>query len=297
MGGTVLPSIIAIGIALVDIYPQQMKMYPGGNEYNISCFAKELGAQSSFMGVFAPDKAGLLLENILVKRGINVSHCRHAHGFSNYALVELRNGNRVFTDWSRNGVTDMNPISFTPEDLDFIRGHDVACVSYASRLNYKDFHQLYEAGIDLCYDFSDSFSLEVIEQICPLIRFGFFSCDHLDQTQIILLMERAVNLGCKVAVATRGKLGSMAWDGNELFSQPAIKVPVVDTMGAGDSFIAAFLNKWYSVDNSFISLPIAMRAAAEFASEIIQRKGALGVGFNIDGLHLEDIINIKEEKK
>ena len=40
-----MSSIVAIGIGLVDIYPQRGKMYPGGNEYNVSCYARELGAR------------------------------------------------------------------------------------------------------------------------------------------------------------------------------------------------------------------------------------------------------------
>lgn len=295
-----MPSIVAIGIGLVDVYPQKKQQYPGGNEYNISCYAAELGARSSFMGVFAPDATGRLLEDLLVERGIDVSHSRHADGYSSIALVELRDGNRVFTDWTRAAVTDRNPIQFNEDDFAYIRAHDVACLSYASRLRYEDFKQLYDAGIGFCYDFSDSFTDETIGQMCPITRFGFFSCDHLAEPQCVQLMERAVGLGCQVAIATRGKLGSMAFDGKTHFSQPAIDAPVVDTMGAGDSFITAFLNHWFleKERGRAPNLAAAMGSAARFATLVIQREGAIGVGYDVDGPRLADIINtVKEERR
>jgi len=44
-----------------------------------------------------------------------------------------------------------------------------------------------------------------------------------------------------VLVVKRGKDGASVHAGNETFTAPAIKVPVVDTIGAGDSFDAGFL--------------------------------------------------------
>lgn len=290
-----MASIIAIGLALVDIYPEQGKMYPGGNEYNISCYAQELGAHSSFMGVFAPDRAGRLIEAELTRRGVDTSHSRHAEGYCNYALVELRANERVFTDWSHTGVTDTHPIRFTQEDFAYIRRHDVACAGYASRLREEDIRQLHHAGIPLAYDFSDTFSPDTLRRICPWVGFGFFSCGHLDENQCISLIKDAVRLGCGIAIATRGKLGSMAWDGDTLCTQPALDVPVVDTMGAGDAFIASFLFQWCSTKAS--RLPSAMRAAAAFSATIIQREGALGVGFDIRGLSLDEILAIKKGSK
>ena len=63
--------IIGIGIATMDIYCHQGRMYPGGNEYNIAYNAKYLGADAGFMGIFADDKVGSILEQTLVRAGID----------------------------------------------------------------------------------------------------------------------------------------------------------------------------------------------------------------------------------
>lgn len=52
------PRIIGIGIATMDIYCHQKRMYPGGNEFNIAYDAKLEGADAGFMGIFADDTVG-----------------------------------------------------------------------------------------------------------------------------------------------------------------------------------------------------------------------------------------------
>ncbi|HET7104663.1 MAG TPA: carbohydrate kinase family protein, partial [Terracidiphilus sp.] len=47
--------------------------------------------------------------------------------------------------------------------------------------------------------------------------------------------------GCKVAAATLGREGVLAWDGSGFHLRPAYRVPVVDTTGAGDIFHAGFI--------------------------------------------------------
>jgi sugar/nucleoside kinase (ribokinase family) len=46
---------------------------------------------------------------------------------------------------------------------------------------------------------------------------------------------------CRLAAATLGESGVLAWDGNQLLHTPAYCVPVVDTTGAGDIFHAGFI--------------------------------------------------------
>src|ERR1700734_182966 len=47
--------------------------------------------------------------------------------------------------------------------------------------------------------------------------------------------------GCRLAAATLGENGVLAWDGKQLLNIAAYRVPVVDTTGAGDIFHAGFI--------------------------------------------------------
>ena len=118
-------SIIGIGIATMDIYCYKNKMYPGGNEYNIAYNAKKQGAKAAFMGVFANDKGGEILETTLQKEQIDTSYSHHEEGSSGYALVDLKDGDRVFIDWNKKGVTDLYPFEFTKEEIEYIKEFDI----------------------------------------------------------------------------------------------------------------------------------------------------------------------------
>jgi sulfofructose kinase len=57
--------------------------------------------------------------------------------------------------------------------------------------------------------------------------------------QALRKMQRRYN--CRLAAATLGQEGVLAWDGKQLLHTPAYRVPVVDTTGAGDIFHAGFI--------------------------------------------------------
>jgi sulfofructose kinase len=60
-----------------------------------------------------------------------------------------------------------------------------------------------------------------------------------DLEQALRKMQRRYN--CRLAAATLGEQGVLAFDGKRLLHTPAFSVPVVDTTGAGDIFHAGFI--------------------------------------------------------
>jgi sulfofructose kinase len=60
-----------------------------------------------------------------------------------------------------------------------------------------------------------------------------------DLEQALRKMQRRYS--CRLAAATLGQEGVLAWDGKRLLHTPAYCVPVVDTTGAGDIFHAGFI--------------------------------------------------------
>jgi sulfofructose kinase len=102
-----------------------------------------------------------------------------------------------------------------------------------------------------------------------------------DLEQALRKMHRRYN--CRLAAATLGQDGVLAWDGRRLLHTPAFRVPVLDTTGAGDIFHAGFiyaLLAGWSLDRQ---LEFACAAAALNCTAV----GARG------GIHsLDDIANL-----
>ncbi len=75
-----------------------------------------------------------------------------------------------------------------------------------------------------------------------------------------------------LVVMTMGEHGSIAYDGEKVYRGEAMPVEVVDTLGAGDSYIAAFLCSRLEGMNIQDSMKEGHRAA----TEICKRLGGWG---------------------
>ena len=87
-------------------------------------------------------------------------------------------------------------------------------------------------------------------------------------------------------MGTRGADKTVAYDGKEFYMQPVKKVKAIDTMGAGDSYISAFLMNYLQMkaDESMKSgnnIKQALEKAAEYAATIVVKEGALGIGYDV----------------
>ena len=163
-------------------------------------------------------------------------------------------------------------------------------------MTYGKFERLADAGVVMSYDFNDNFTEEDIERISPCVRIGFFSGSHLEEEEIKRLLKRCVERGCGLAVGTRGEKASIAYDGKDYYYHDIVRVKAKDTMGAGDSFISAFLTNYLSAeaDEPFAAedkITDLLRRAAEYAAGVVVKDGALGIGYDVDPDRLSEIIN------
>ena len=107
-----------------------------------------------------------------------------------------------------------------------------------------------------------------IRQLCAFLPGIRVACLYGGQP-----IDRQINQLKKhpqIVVATRGGKGSLAYDGESFYPGQIVPCSVVDTMGAGDSFIAGFLMAWLKKE----SIPACMRAGAENAAVTLGYPGA-----------------------
>lgn len=268
--------ILGIGVATMDIYVNKGRMYPGGNEYNVVCNAKLLGCRAGFLGVFGSDQYAPILENTLKNVGVDVSMCHHENGSSGYSHVELKDdGDRVFIDWNQEGVTDLYPIQFTESEMEYINGFQVVELSTYSTVSYEKIKLLYGSGVQICYDFSDDYN--DITKIAPYCTYAFFSCSNMTVDEIKEILKQAVDCGCKMSVSTRGVDSVIAYDGERFYEQVTFPVDrVKDALGAGDSYIGAFLVNYLKSSD----IQLSLMNAAKHASNVVMKEGSIGVGFD-----------------
>ena len=134
--------------------------------------------------------------------------------------------------------------------------------------------QLSTLGVPLSFDFSDDFQQEEIDQKIPYVDYAFFSCSHLSHEGTKQFLKRNHQKEGQILVATRGSDQAIAFDGENYYYQAPDYVKAVDTMGAGDSFITAFLLHFLKNNN----IAESMKEAAAFAAKSCLVEGSFGYG-------------------
>ena len=130
--------------------------------------------------------------------------------------------------------------------------------------------EIHSRGVPVAFDASEKPFDEIAVDVAPFVTFFFFSDDFSDDKEIRDTLRKIHASGPEIAIAMRGSKGSMAYDGKNCFSFGIIPTEVVDTLGAGDSYIAGFTTAWLNRN----SVPECMKAGAECASETIRYSGA-----------------------
>jgi len=96
------------------------------------------------------------------------------------------------------------------------------------------------SGKIVSFDFADKWENPLWQSLPPHLDYLFASA-HVESAWLRDRLQTVVECGAGVAIATLGENGSLAWDGKQFWRMPPEPVDVVDTMGAGDSYIAGFL--------------------------------------------------------
>lgn len=257
--------IACVGDNCMDVYSNLGKAYPGGNPVNVAVYLQRLGEQSSYIGVVGDDDYGLLMKKSLTEKGVDVSHLHTFPGNTAVTMVELIHGERVFGDYYEGVMTDFK---LCEEDVSFMLEHDLIHSGIWGKIE-GDLETLQSLGGVISFDFADKLDHEIVGIALPHVDYAFFSYTQDDQF-IRIYIQEAQEKGPKLVIATLGENGSLAYDGNTFIKGGIVPVDVVDSMGAGDSFIAGCLRGLLLGK----SLDECLLLGAENASETLKYTGA-----------------------
>lgn len=76
--------------------------------------------------------------------------------------------------------------------------------------------------------------------IFPHVDYVFFSADGIERNELEDWMKEIYACGPTLVTATLGEEGSLCYDGHQFYSYGIVPAKVVNTVGAGDSYIAGF---------------------------------------------------------
>lgn len=264
--------IIGIGDNVVDRYLYKNKMYPGGNAVNVPVLAARTGlARAAYIGNLGSDAAGRHVLAALQSEKMDLSHIRVIEGQNAYADVTLVDGDRKFIGGSA-GVS--KNICLTEQDMLFIATYDLIHTSIYSGTD-EILPQMRTSGCKIAYDYSDYLDLDALRATFPYVDFAIFSGGNRDEEELKMMMKEVCAAGPAQmqVLITMGSRGAILYRDGTFYRQGIFRIDeVVDTMGAGDSFIARYLAGIFNGEATQQS----MENASEFAAKNCLIEGTFG---------------------
>ncbi|UZT81942.1 fructoselysine 6-kinase [Caproicibacterium sp. BJN0003] len=232
---------IGIGDNVCDKYRHLSQMFPGGQALNFAVYCRMEKQQSAYLGAFGNDAVAAHVKHVLDLLGVDRSHCREYPEENGFAMVDLKNGDRVFITSNKGGALRNHPLVLSQEDLQYLNEFDVMHTSNNSYI-LEELPKLQKLNGILSYDFSGSWKdEEQTQKICPYLDAAFLSCSSLSKEEVQDLEVKMYGWGCGLITVTRGEKGAILYDGNRFYENVPHLVKAVDTLGAGDSFATGVL--------------------------------------------------------
>lgn len=161
----------------------------------------------------------------------------------------------------------MKDFALTEEDKEYIKTFDYLHTDLFGNI-LKDLPELRAAGVKVVMDFSIfSGNPEYnTDENFKNVDYAFLSYEKEDD-YIREHIKRIQSFGVKIVTATLGENGSLSYDGERYYHYGIVPVKVVNTVGAGDSYIAGFT---YGIMNGW-EIPKCQEFGAKISSEVITK--------------------------
>ena len=231
--------IAAVGDNCIDKFlPPIGEALVGGNAINVAVQLAKLGHDISYFGAVGPDVDGRRTRAALIENGVGVAHMQERPGKTAHTDIEvLPSGERVFL-FEDFGVC----AGYRPSDADLaaLKTMDHVHIGWLDDGGALR-RALAAAGVCVSQDISVNADPTNLGVDGLTIAFGSAGEDN---AAVEAMIDRFLAAGVRVAVVTRGSKGSVAATLEDRAEAGIRQVDVVDTTGAGDSFIAGFLSAY-----------------------------------------------------
>lgn len=251
---TASPNLIAVGDNCLDVYLTKGHMAVGGNALNVAAQWRRAGLSARYFGVVGPDAEGDVILEALARVDLDPADMERRAGSTAVTLILDHNGDRRFL------LEDLGVgLGWMPDAGHLAAMRAADWVHLGTNTEAALVRQLVQEAVPFSIDVStrhDALSLEGV----PLV-FASGPEDPAEPIEPVFAAFRA--RGARRTVVTCGSRGAFFDDGGAISSVTARKIAVVDTCGAGDSFIASFLAALIgSAEPGAQALALATEAAA-----------------------------------
>ncbi|KJH72054.1 carbohydrate kinase family protein [Aliterella atlantica] len=291
------PRVLCLGEILFDLLADQKGRslaqveswtpYPGGAPANVACALPKLGTSSGFIGCVGEDDAGNQLVEVLQTAAVDITGVQRCSAPTRQIYVErTETGDRIFA-----GFGDLNTSDFAdtqlqaaqiPEKLfttaDFLVLGTIALAYPHSRQGVHralELAEQYDVKVVLDANWRPVFWQQDFDSVKQIMQAAFKKIDFLklSKEEAELLFDTsdpgAITYRLDLVegvVITDGDRGCSYCLSENEGKLPAFSIPVVDTTGAGDSFVAGFVHQLCQLGISSLANPDTAKQVVNYAN-------------------------------
>jgi fructokinase len=249
---TATPEVIVIGEALMDVVasPDGTVEHPGGSPSNVAYGLGLLGIRTSLLTSIGDDDRGQAIEAHLQRAGVALLPGSRTPGRTATATATLAaDGSATYDFDIRWDLPPAAPVSLpkvlhTGSIATFL-APGAAAVRTLLEQAHRECLVTYDPNVRPALLGSQAEARTIFEELVPLTDVVKLSDEDARWLYPGLQLEdtaaRILELGAGLAVVTRGAEGSLLATPELQLAVPAVRSTVADTIGAGDSYMAALI--------------------------------------------------------
>ena len=263
------PSVVTFGetMALMSSdsfgplqHSRAMTLGIGGSESNVAIALRRLGTPVTWIGRVGEDSLGDMVLREISAEGVQVVGIRDSEAPTGLMVKERRTSRdtRVWYYRRGNAGSRLKPEDIDPElirsaSLLHLTGITPALSNTAVDTVFEAIRVAREAGVVVSFDLNFRGKLwspeqagAVYRRILPLVDLVFAGDDEAAiavgaAATPLLLAHRLIETGASEAVVKLGERGAVAVVQGREYERAAIPTTALDTVGAGDGFVAGYL--------------------------------------------------------
>ena len=269
--------ILCVGEVLWDALPAGL--FPGGAPHNVACHLHALGERAWIVSRVGQDVLGDEIIRRVRNRGMPTGLVQtdpvrptgfvgvefDAAGEPRYKIAEPAAWDAIeVTDELLRRARDAAALVFGS-----LAQRSAATAATLQQLHSIDALKVFDANLRPPYDRRDvvqrSLHWADVAKLNEAELRRLAEWFNLPQGLRSSTQALAEQFGCRMVCVTRGENGAALWTGTEWLEEPALRVAVVDSVGAGDAFLAALVSGILSGKDPRTTLHQANQLAARTA--------------------------------
>jgi fructokinase len=281
-------SVVCFGEILWDVLPRGT--FLGGAPLNVAAHLARLGLNAGLVSRVGPDERGLVAMSRVRELGVDGRNLQQdyalptgearavlaADGSASYEFETPASWDAIeFDDEVRNAAQAADALVFGSLAQRDARSREALqqCLALADyRVFDVNLRQPHHDARVVVESLREADLVKLNEEECAIVGAWLGTSDDPDALRIAIERLRTVRRTHPLQLCiTRGGDGALLWADGRWHSQPAVPVKVVDTVGAGDSFLAMLLAQRLRG----VAPALALQRAAALGSFVASRAGAV----------------------